>query len=316
MWKSSCSHVGVIVTYEAIRKWCRKFGQRYANQLRRRRPRPGDKWHLDEVFLTIKGERHYLWRAVDQDGTVLDILVQSRRDKKAAKKFFRKLLKGLDLRAPRDHHRQTEKLRCRQAGTPAWCGTSPASRISITARRTRINPRASGSGACSGSSPPATPSDSSLPMVLGPHTFCPRRPRLSAPAYRQARSEPLRTPGGKSPASPPQHKRCERERAVSSGPMLRWTCNQLTMPPKGNQHAMYSARHPSSLFSPKSDGGSGPQRYRASCSGKSRGSQAQLSGDVIQIEEILGEAAPGITDIVEIIRADDMAPQPPPRLPA
>jgi putative transposase len=86
---------GVVVTYEAIRKWCRKFGQHYANQLRHRRPRPGDKWHLDEVFLTINGERHYLWRAVDQDGHVLDILVQSRRNKKAAKKFFRKLLKGL-----------------------------------------------------------------------------------------------------------------------------------------------------------------------------------------------------------------------------
>jgi putative transposase len=86
---------GVTVTYEAIRKWCCKFGQQYANQLRRRRPRPGDKWHLDEVFLTIKGEHHYLWRAVDQDGRVLDILVQRRRDKRAAKKFFRKLLTGL-----------------------------------------------------------------------------------------------------------------------------------------------------------------------------------------------------------------------------
>jgi putative transposase len=86
---------GVIVTYEAIRQWCRKFGQTCAHQLRRRRPRPGDKWHLDEVFLTINGERHYLWRAVDQDGNVLDIRVQSRRNKKAAKKFFRKLLKGL-----------------------------------------------------------------------------------------------------------------------------------------------------------------------------------------------------------------------------
>jgi transposase-like protein len=54
-----------------------------------------DKWHLDEVFLTIRGERHSLWRAVDQDGNVLDILLQSRRNKKAAKRFFRKLLKGL-----------------------------------------------------------------------------------------------------------------------------------------------------------------------------------------------------------------------------
>ena len=86
---------GVIVTYEAIRKWCRKFGQSYANELRRRRPRPGDKWHLDEVFLTIQGERHYLWRAVDQEGNILDIFVQRHRNKAAAKKFFRKLLKGL-----------------------------------------------------------------------------------------------------------------------------------------------------------------------------------------------------------------------------
>jgi putative transposase len=86
---------GVIVTYEAIRKWCQQFGQAYANQLRRRRPKPGDKWHLDEVLLTLNGERHYLGRAVDQEGHVLDILVQSRRNKKAAKKFSRKLLRGL-----------------------------------------------------------------------------------------------------------------------------------------------------------------------------------------------------------------------------
>jgi putative transposase len=86
---------GINVTYEAIRQWCLKFGQDYANQLRRRRPQPGDKWFMDEVFLTIHSRRHYLWRAVDQDDNVLDILVQSRRNKKAAKKFFKKLLKGL-----------------------------------------------------------------------------------------------------------------------------------------------------------------------------------------------------------------------------
>jgi putative transposase len=91
---------GVIVSYEAIRKWCRKFGQQYANHLRRRCPRPGDKWHLDEVFITINKERHYLWRAVDQDGVDLDILVQRRRNKRAAKRFFRKLLKGCQY-APR-----------------------------------------------------------------------------------------------------------------------------------------------------------------------------------------------------------------------
>src|SRR5438445_3765381 len=86
---------GIDVTHEAIRQWCRKFGQDYANQLKRRRLRTGDKWHLDEVFLAINGKRHYLWRAVDQDDNVLDILVQSRRNKHAAKKLFRKLLKGV-----------------------------------------------------------------------------------------------------------------------------------------------------------------------------------------------------------------------------
>ncbi len=91
---------GVLLTYETVRYWCQKFGQAYANQLRHRRPRPGDTWHLDEMLLIINKERHYLWRAVDQDGHVLDILVQRRRDKQAAKKFFRKLLKGLTY-APR-----------------------------------------------------------------------------------------------------------------------------------------------------------------------------------------------------------------------
>ena len=86
---------GIMVSHEAIRQWCRKFEQDYANRLRRRRPQPGDTWHLDEVFLTIHGQRHYLWRAVDQDDNVLDMLVQRRRNTHAAQKFVRKLLKGL-----------------------------------------------------------------------------------------------------------------------------------------------------------------------------------------------------------------------------
>ena len=86
---------GVILGHEIVRHWCGKFGQTFANRLKRRCPQPGDKWHLDEVFLTIDGQCSYLWRAVDQDGHVLDVLVQSKRDKKAAKKFFKKLLKGL-----------------------------------------------------------------------------------------------------------------------------------------------------------------------------------------------------------------------------
>jgi transposase-like protein len=132
---------GIIVSYEAIRKWCRKFGQLYANQLRRRRPRPGDKWHLDEVFLTIHGERHYRWHAVDQDGNILDILVQSRRNTKAAKKFFRKLLKGLTY-IPRVII--TDKLKSYGAAKrEILLGSSTASTgISTTGLRTRISPHA------------------------------------------------------------------------------------------------------------------------------------------------------------------------------
>ena len=102
----------MIVSCEMIRQWCAKFGPEYACRLRRRRKRPADKWHLDEVFLTINGRRQYLWRAVDQDGDVLDILVQCRRDAKAAKRLFRKLLKR-QCASPRVL--VTEKLRSHQA---------------------------------------------------------------------------------------------------------------------------------------------------------------------------------------------------------
>jgi transposase-like protein len=86
---------GVVLTSETIRQWCLKVGHTYANELRHRRPRCGDTWHMDEMVLTIRGKKHSLWRAVDQDGNVPDILVQSRRHTKAAKRCFRKLLKGL-----------------------------------------------------------------------------------------------------------------------------------------------------------------------------------------------------------------------------
>jgi putative transposase len=86
---------GVVVSYESIRRWCLRFGAEFAAGLRKRRPRPGDTWHLDEVYLKINGELHYLWRAVDQHGVVLDILVQKRRNATAAKRFFKRLLAGL-----------------------------------------------------------------------------------------------------------------------------------------------------------------------------------------------------------------------------
>jgi putative transposase len=84
---------GITVTYETIRQWCRTFGRAYARRLRQRRGRLGDTWHLDELFVAMNGRQQYLWRAVDEDGDVLDILVQSRRNRRAAVRFFRKLLK-------------------------------------------------------------------------------------------------------------------------------------------------------------------------------------------------------------------------------
>jgi putative transposase len=85
---------GITVTYETVRQWCQKFGSAYARKLKKRQGRSGDTWYLDEVFITIQGEQQYLWRAVDQDGDTIDILVQRRRNKQAAVRFFRRLLKG------------------------------------------------------------------------------------------------------------------------------------------------------------------------------------------------------------------------------
>jgi transposase-like protein len=84
---------GIDVSYETVRRWALKFGAIIARKLRRGRPRPDVRWHLDEVFVSINGRQLYVWRAVDSEGEVLDILVQPRRDRKAALKLMRKLLK-------------------------------------------------------------------------------------------------------------------------------------------------------------------------------------------------------------------------------
>ena len=221
---------GVIVTYEAIRKWCRKFGQPYANQLRRRRPRPGDKWHLDEVFLTIHGERHYLWRAVDQDGHVLDILVQSRRDQKAAKKFFRKLLKGLHVCPSGDHYGHSSKAMERRSGRSCPASNIASTAISTTARRTPTSRPANGSGACRGSSPRVMRSGSSPPMVPSPSTSA-RDGTGCLPRPTVKRWGNDSTPGRNSRTSPPPHKewRPGANPCPSCLPIL-LTGNKLTMP--------------------------------------------------------------------------------------
>lgn len=84
---------GIDVSYESVRRWAHKFGPAYARRIRKSRFRPSGRWHLDEVFVRIGGKVHYLWRAVDDEGEVLDVLLQSKRDHKAAFKLMRKLLK-------------------------------------------------------------------------------------------------------------------------------------------------------------------------------------------------------------------------------
>src|SRR5436190_984399 len=86
---------GVLLTYETVREWCDKFGPVLTEELKRRnRQKLGSKWHLDEVFVKMNGVQHYLWRAVDQNGAVIDIVVQPKRDRLAAERFFRDLLRS------------------------------------------------------------------------------------------------------------------------------------------------------------------------------------------------------------------------------
>ena len=178
---------GIIVTYETVRQWCLKFGQQYANQLRRRRPKTGDKWHLDEVFLKIAGKTSYLWRAVDQDGNVLDILVQSRRNKRAAKKFFRKVLKGCQYvprvlitdklgsyeAAHQDVMPSVEHRRHRRLNNRAENSHQPTRQRERTMRRFK--------------SPGHAQRFLSAFCPIREH-FCPRRHRLRAEEYRRKRA--------------------------------------------------------------------------------------------------------------------------------
>ena len=91
MVEDMLAYRGIIVTHKTVREWAEKFGRDYANTIRRRTPGLGDKWHLDEAAVTINGERHFLWRAVDQDSIVLEVLVQKRRNTTTARRFIRKL---------------------------------------------------------------------------------------------------------------------------------------------------------------------------------------------------------------------------------
>jgi len=92
---------GITVTYETVRQWGLDFATQFANEIKRRKPRLGSTWHMDEVILKIKGEHVFLWRAVDENGEELDNIVTKHRDKKSAKRFFKKLLVGLKYKPKR-----------------------------------------------------------------------------------------------------------------------------------------------------------------------------------------------------------------------
>ena len=183
---------GIVVSYESIRRWCLKFGASFATNLRRRRPKPGDKWHLDEVFIRIQGELHYLWRAVDQNGVVLDILVQSHRDAKAAKRFFKRLLKGLQY-VPRVI--VTDKLR-------SYGAAKREVLPNVEHRQSRyLNNRAENSQRSARRRERQMQrfkSPRQAQRFLFAHSFIyghfrPRRHRMSASSYRRARAVAFRT---------------------------------------------------------------------------------------------------------------------------
>jgi len=177
----------VVVGYETVRAWVAKFGAQYAKAIRRDRPKVADKWHLDEVFVPISGKTYWLWRAVDSKGDVQDILFQSRRNKRAASRFFRKLFKAFgELRvivtdklksyraarkelAPGIEHRSHKGLNNRYEGSHR-----------PTRRREKIMGRFKS----------ARQAQRFLSVHDQVHTiFRPRRRTLSAAAYRQTRAD-------------------------------------------------------------------------------------------------------------------------------
>jgi putative transposase len=181
------SERGIIVSHEAIRFWVAKFGRQYAKSIRQDRPAVGDKWHLDEVVIPICGKKHWLWRAVDHQGNTLDILVQSRRNTKAAKRFMRKLMKQFGV--PRVMI--TDKLRSYGAAKRALVpslehrshkGLNNPAEVShkLTRRREKVMGRFK--------------SPRHAQQFLSAHDqiivlFRPRRHKLSAISYRHARSD-------------------------------------------------------------------------------------------------------------------------------
>ena len=177
---------GVLVSCEAIRLWCAKFGPEYAERLRDHKRRLGRRWHVDEVFIRMNGTIHYLWRAVDQNGQIVDILVQARRDQAAAERFFQHLLKGTDT-VP--HTVATDRLRSYSAALPRvlpgtkhkrghWMNNRAENSHQPTRERERRMRRFK--------SPQQAQRFLSIHATVSSH-FRPRRHRLTAGRYRAIR---------------------------------------------------------------------------------------------------------------------------------
>ena len=190
---------GLDVSYETVRRWVLKFGPLFARELRRRRPRPTARWHLDEMAVTIAGRQFWLWRAVDDEGEVLDLLVQRRRDKAAAVKLMRKLLKKQGF-AP--DMLVTDKLRSYGAAM-AELGLSARHEQGLRKNnraRIRINRRDDASARCSASNHPDQPS-ASCPFTPPSKTRS-TSSAISHPAARSASSETKRSGRGELPPRP------------------------------------------------------------------------------------------------------------------
>jgi putative transposase len=177
----------VIVSYETIRTWVNRFGSQMAAQIRRDRRQASDKWHLDEVVITIRGERHRLWRAVDSRGDVLEILVQSRRNANAAKRFLRKLMRNWGV--PRVV--LTDKLKSYDVALREDCASADHrshkglnNRAEASHRHTRRREKIMARFKSSGHAQRFLSAHDQIATI-----FRPKRHRLSARSYRHARAD-------------------------------------------------------------------------------------------------------------------------------
>ena len=181
------SERGITVSHETIRAWCSRFGPVIAAAIRRDRPHPSDKWHMDEVVISIGGKKHWLWRAVDSRGDVLDILVQSRRNARAAKRFLKKLMRrwGLPRVAVTDKLRSYDvAIRDLSPGVDHRRHKGLNNRIEASHRHTRRREKIMGRF--------KSPGQAQRFLSVHDQTatlFRPKRHRLGAKSYRHARAD-------------------------------------------------------------------------------------------------------------------------------